>query len=62
MAVDTAQSEMVIAVGPFDEGTDFGPEYPIYTLDDDAQYLIICENPVSYLSSDHQKILREVPA
>ncbi len=44
---------MVISVGPlpdhnFTPGSDFGPDYPIYTIEDDSQYQIILDNPVTY--------------
>jgi len=44
---------MVISVGPlpdhnFAPGSDFGPDYPIYTIEDDSQYQIILDNPVTY--------------
>jgi len=51
-----ATDGMVIAVGPlanhmFAPNTDFGPDYPIATIEDDDQYQVIISNPVSYLNA-----------
>jgi len=67
IACAAKNNNMVISVGPsadhtFLPGTDFGPDYPIYTLDDDAQYQVILNNPVCYLAADHQALVTEVPA
>ena len=64
VSVNAAKQSMVIAVGPsqdhmFLPGTDFGAAYPIYTIDDDMQYGVVLENPVTYLCSDHQTIKPE---
>jgi hypothetical protein len=67
VATAAKNNNMVISVGPsadhtFLPGTDFGPDYPIYTLNDDAQYQVILNNPVCYLADDHQTLVTEVPA
>ena len=59
VAVDANQDDMVIAIGPFDPGTDFGPEFPIYTVDDDQQGQMVLDNLTTYLCTDHQTIKLE---
>lgn len=64
VAVAAQKQQMVISVGPtpnhnFLPGTDFGADYPIFTVEDDAQYSVVISNPTTYLCSDHQTIKPE---
>jgi hypothetical protein len=46
-----ASDRLIVGVGPFGAGTDFGPDYPITTLDVSQQRAVL-DNPTAYLCAD----------
>jgi hypothetical protein len=61
IAVAAKVQNMVVSIGPlsdhtFTAGTSFGPDYPIYTISDDAQYQVVIDHKTSYLCADHETI------
>jgi len=56
VATDVAKSNRIVSVGPlpdhtFSPGSNFGPNYPIHTIEDDTLYSEAVITP-SYLCAD----------
>jgi hypothetical protein len=51
-----AASRYILAIGPFDNGADFGPDYPIYQLNNDSDMQLIFNNTYTRLSNNYQNV------